>query len=838
MEKVEPPKTPVSSDVELGSIKSKPLEKKRDASHQYIGHLDGLRAIALVGVLLYHFELLGHTGGFAGVDVFLVISGFLMTRNIASKINAGSFTLPAFYQTRFWRLYPSSLFTVFASLFLSRLILPDKLAAEAAKSGLASMFLSSNILFSREVGGYFDSGAVAKPLLHTWSLSLEEQFYFFWPLLLVSLGASLRRNTKSAALSVAACALFAISFLTCLAVAQRQPVIAWFWLHTRVYEFAVGAIAHVAYDCLPGNAALQTVYAVVGLAGILISYLTLSDATPFPGWASLPSLVGAALVIVTPRATAVAWVLSSPPAKFLAKISYAGYLVHWPLWVFVVFVTGSRSLGWVCMAITIGLAYVQLKVIEEPLRFPAAPPAHAGAASPRASLFSRIRGRGTVVTVLFIASLALVLASVLNTETEDDDLRNLLAADISSPASSSSSSSAAVLDRNADTGDDETDDVLPDPTLTNAADAPTSTKSASSGSSSPSSPSSPSSKSAPSSPSSPSSSSTSAAGGAVAPADKKAELSALASFAGINVPPLSVYLKRTPALAQKKLPPVGENILPVFFREYTTKSEEDDEYKWLKEQSSVLARGMLHYGKQPHLTESPDVVLMGDSFSGNYIYGLFLATRELNLRTVSFTKGGCMYVLDLGPVKPSVAKTDAHQDCVQTQAALRLLLSKMKKPAVVLMAFTWEGKHVWSPDEEYVAHITEMVTWIASFGHDVVLMGSPPHPKDDPLMCLQRRGKLGGPKSCDQWAPPTPLMASDQLLLKNITKTYRAAKGAGSLSHLDLEPVFCTEPTRCRVIDEEENALYRDTAGHLTGHGQLLTIAPLVNMLKSVLKRV
>lgn len=142
----------------------------------YLAHLDGLRALALIGVLAFHFDTPHLHGGYLGVDVFLVLSGYLITRNIVFALGADTFSLRAFYISRIWRLLPAALATILATLSLAFLIFPPQYSSDVCKSALAAAFSVSNVWFYLKVG-YFDTDNIAKPLLHTWSLSLEGFFY-------------------------------------------------------------------------------------------------------------------------------------------------------------------------------------------------------------------------------------------------------------------------------------------------------------------------------------------------------------------------------------------------------------------------------------------------------------------------------------------------------------------------------------------------------------------------------------------------------------------------------------------------------------------------------------
>lgn len=167
----------------------------------YICHLDGLRTLALVGVLGFHFKIPGLQGGFLGVDCFLVLSGYLMTRIVSSRIASGKFKLGEFYVSRFWRLFPSVIITAASCVALAFLIFRPIPALDVCKSALAATGSVSNLYFY-SVSGYFDTSANIKPLLHTWSLSMEEQFYLVFSDFLFSISYSLLAIVQNSDLSI------------------------------------------------------------------------------------------------------------------------------------------------------------------------------------------------------------------------------------------------------------------------------------------------------------------------------------------------------------------------------------------------------------------------------------------------------------------------------------------------------------------------------------------------------------------------------------------------------------------------------------------------------------
>ena len=291
--------------------------------------IDGLRALAVLSVVVYHcaHELL--PGGFTGVDIFFVISGFLITSIIAPALARGEFSLAEFYVRRSKRILPA-LFTVLAATLIAGLVMltPSGLAQLGTSTMAAAAFVS-NVAFWLDTG-YFDAAAEMKPLLHTWSLGVEEQFYLLWPVALLVL-AKLR-----VALRIPVLLGLAASFaLSCVIVAWDQAT-AFYLLPTRAWELMAGAV--LALDIVKPfeRARARNVAASLGLALIVAGLVALDADRDFPGAAALLPCGGAALLIQAGRGgdNWVGRLLSLRPLVFVGLISYSLYLWHWPLLVF------------------------------------------------------------------------------------------------------------------------------------------------------------------------------------------------------------------------------------------------------------------------------------------------------------------------------------------------------------------------------------------------------------------------------------------------------------------------------------------------------------------------
>ncbi|MHC8397570.1 acyltransferase family protein [Pseudomonas sp. LB3P93] len=333
----------------------------------YRRDIDGLRAIAVIAVVLFHFGVPGFTGGFVGVDVFFVISGYLITSIIWNQRQAGRFSFVDFWARRARRILPALFAMIIAVLAVGWFLLAPKDYEELGRSVRYQVMFVSNILFMRQ-DGYFDVASDLKPLLHTWSLAVEEQFYIVFPLLLTLLSSRLKYWR------LALFAVLLVSFGLSVWAVAHHPEKAFFLLPMRAWELLAGAMLAVAPR---SQWRLTTVGAqVVSLAGfglILLAVVCYDRTTPFPGIAALlPTLGVVALIWANGhRQTLVGGLLASRVLVGLGLISYSWYLWHWPAFVFSSYASVDEPgpfdvAGLILLSLVLG--YLSWRFVETPFR--------------------------------------------------------------------------------------------------------------------------------------------------------------------------------------------------------------------------------------------------------------------------------------------------------------------------------------------------------------------------------------------------------------------------------------------------------------------------------------
>jgi peptidoglycan/LPS O-acetylase OafA/YrhL len=322
-----------------------------------------LRAIAVAGVVLYHFRIGVFTGGFAGVDLFFVVSGYLMTRIIVDGLDRGNFSLGGFYAARARRIVPALGALCVVLLAISQLWIDPLTRREIAAGIVSSMLFLSNFAFWREAG-YFDVAAQSKWLLHTWSLSVEWQFYLVLPLVLIALR---RRLPGRRFLLAAFWAGTILSFALATMLAGTRPSFTFYLLPTRAWEMLAGGLVYLHCGGWRPRAWLSNLLALVGLALIAIAFVGLDVLVAWPSWSTLLPVLGAVLVLVARPEKAPG--LGSRPVLAIGLWSYSIYIWHWPIVVGLAYAgfdgTGAALAG---MAATIAVAGLSYRFIETPFR--------------------------------------------------------------------------------------------------------------------------------------------------------------------------------------------------------------------------------------------------------------------------------------------------------------------------------------------------------------------------------------------------------------------------------------------------------------------------------------
>lgn len=338
-------------------IPHKPKHYRRD--------IDGLRAIAVISVILFHAKL-SFPGGFTGVDVFFVISGYLITNILQTELKNGEFSFLSFWERRIRRLFPALACMLFTVLLLGNLVFLPKDLKDLAHSTLAQLFLASNIYFWRDIG-YFSGASELKPLLHMWSLSIEEQFYLIFPLTIIFVFRVCPKYVPHVLLT----ALLS-SFLLSIYGTYNYPSATFYLLPTRAWELLTGC--WIATTGLSTATKLtRELLSAFGLGLITFGVFGLDHNSPFPGLNACFPVLGAALIISTGSIspTSTGKLISTTPLAYIGKISYSLYLWHWPLFAYFRYTYDDQpSLGaiFVLIILTTVISILSYHFIEQPFR--------------------------------------------------------------------------------------------------------------------------------------------------------------------------------------------------------------------------------------------------------------------------------------------------------------------------------------------------------------------------------------------------------------------------------------------------------------------------------------
>lgn len=354
-----------------GGLRPSPFSLPFDhMSLKYRADIDGLRAIAVLMVVIYHFKKNIGFNGFMGVDIFFVISGFLITSIIYNEAKEGQFSLKNFYERRIRRIFPALFTVILVSCFAAfYLFLPAELYG-FAKSAITSIFFSSNILFYAEAG-YFDASADLKPLLHTWSLAVEEQFYIVFPLIIMAVLKWKKFDIKHVIWG-----LFFVSFVAAVWAAYAKHHDAAFYMFPlRAWELMAGSLMGVGV--LAGRTWSSRTLNVLSILGGVLIVAGLAVPVKAGAYFALhvfPVVIGTALIMYAGQFSEKLYVnraLGHGVMTFFGKISYSLYLWHWPIYVFAayyMFDDIGKPLKVLLILLSIGLSYLSWRFVEQPFR--------------------------------------------------------------------------------------------------------------------------------------------------------------------------------------------------------------------------------------------------------------------------------------------------------------------------------------------------------------------------------------------------------------------------------------------------------------------------------------
>ncbi len=333
----------------------------------YRADIDGIRAIAVTAVILFHYGVIGFSGGFVGVDVFFVLSGYLISSIIFDKLEKGRFEFGNFYFRRIRRLFPVYVVVMAVTFALAYAFMLPREFREFGQSLVASTVYISNILFFLEAG-YFDTASHLKPLLHTWSLSVEEQFYVIFPFVAWLCARLSRKN-----LFIFFAILTLASFIAAVSYIKTDTSAVFYLYPFRAWEMFLGTLLATRFIPPIASRTWNNITAIAGLLLILLSTFLYTDKTLFPGATAFIPCFGTALLIYSGNAHQgwVQQILSSSIPVYIGKLSYSLYLWHWPLYVIYAYISpeGLSKLDVVMIAIaTVAASYLSYRYIETPFR--------------------------------------------------------------------------------------------------------------------------------------------------------------------------------------------------------------------------------------------------------------------------------------------------------------------------------------------------------------------------------------------------------------------------------------------------------------------------------------
>lgn len=339
--------------------------------------IQGLRAVAILTVLFAHANFAGFTGGFVGVDIFFVISGFLITGILVREYSSkGKISLTDFYARRVRRIIPAATIVIIATVLLSTIILGREGSVSTYWDAIWSSVFLSNWYMAFVGVDYFSLGATPSPLQHFWSLAVEEQFYVVWPTLIIVLTFFAGKTAGKRFRPFLAGALLIIiiaSLAWSIYQTNLEPSIAYFSTFTRGWELAVGALLAIIAHKVTINKTFRTVSLYVGLSMIMVAVLVFTEDMPFPGFAAMLPVFGSALILLsgTNNHAKLNQILTNRFMVWVGGISYALYLWHWPMLILWESKTGERPSFFIAtclLLVSVLLAWISTKFVEDPIR--------------------------------------------------------------------------------------------------------------------------------------------------------------------------------------------------------------------------------------------------------------------------------------------------------------------------------------------------------------------------------------------------------------------------------------------------------------------------------------
>lgn len=395
------------------------------AEGRFRADIEGLRGLAVLLVVLFHAQVPGVGRGYLGVDVFFVLSGFLITSRLAEEAEStGRISLPAFYARRARRLLPAAAVMFVATLAAGRLLYAPFEQLAVSRNALATAIYGGNLLFAYDQTDYLGPASATNPLLHTWSLSAEEQFYLIWPVLVMLCIGKTRGRTSRQRLLAGIMLIGFVSICGQLLLDRRDPIWAFYGSPTRAWEFAAGALVYLWGSGPPGaeraRGRLGRIYSRLcaspglpwaGLLLILGCGASLGSAIRIPGPPAFLPVLGASAILAY-RGSQANWLLCNGVSRTAGRFSYSWYLWHWPVLVLAGTLRPSPDLAsrLACVLCALGLAAITTVLIEDPVRFHPALPARP---------WRTLAGAAMVTSVLVLAALALNVAAARSADTAD-----------------------------------------------------------------------------------------------------------------------------------------------------------------------------------------------------------------------------------------------------------------------------------------------------------------------------------------------------------------------------------------------------------------------------------